>query len=149
MNLHGTLSASVVPVQGAVVTAVTVALIGGSRNRFGSDTVRVEALGQKTMRPRIVNAAAVPTAERIATVTVRLGRNSGVAKSVPSTEWWGPWLCGIATSLVTAIPRHADTSAISRHRLRYPVGVCRLNHTPLEYLPIPYSGLPRTTRSLS
>ena len=85
MNLHGTLSASVVPVHGAVVTAVTVALIGGSRNRFGSEEVWVDVLGQKTMRPRIVNAAATPTAERIATVTVRPGRNSGVAKSVPST----------------------------------------------------------------
>lgn len=85
MNLHGTLSAAVVPVHGAVVTALTVALIGGSRNRFGSETVRVDALGQKTMRPRIVNAAASPTAERIATVTLQPGRNSGEAKSVPLT----------------------------------------------------------------
>lgn len=81
--MHGVLSASVVPVHGAVVTPTTCALSGGSENNVGSVLRPLAPLGQNTTTPINVAIAATPTADQIALATFVSATNSGAIPSRP------------------------------------------------------------------
>lgn len=90
MKLHGVLSASVVPVHGAVATLTTCALIGGSVNNVGSVLRPVAACGQNMTTPINVAIAATPTADQIARATFVSATKWGAIPSRPEIRLRSP-----------------------------------------------------------